>query len=64
MFESAHIEGAVNVPGASLKNADLTLKSTEEIRKLYSDAGVDLAKPIVTYCNSGMQASFPFPALH
>lgn len=64
MYEAGRIEGAINVPAATLKNPDSTIKSPDELMKILIDAGLDLSKPIVTYCNSGMQASYPFAALH
>jgi thiosulfate/3-mercaptopyruvate sulfurtransferase len=54
---AGHIPGARNVPLTQLFNADGTWKSTEELRRAFEEAGVDLAKPIVTSCGSGMTAS-------
>ena len=54
---SGHIPGARNVPHTALYNADGTMKSAAELKKVFGDAGVDLAKPVVTSCNSGMTAS-------
>ena len=52
-----HIPGSANVPLSSLFNSDGTWKSTDELRKAFEQAGVDLAKPVVTSCGSGMTAS-------
>ena len=52
-----HIPGARNVPHTALYNTDGTMKSADELKKLFAAAGVDLAKPVVTSCNSGMTAS-------
>ena len=54
---SGHIPGARNVPHSALYNTDGTMKSAAELKKLFTDAGVDLAKPVVTSCGSGMTAS-------
>jgi thiosulfate/3-mercaptopyruvate sulfurtransferase len=54
---NGHIPGARNVPHTALYNTDGTMKSADELKKLFADAGVDLAKPVVTSCNSGMTAS-------
>jgi thiosulfate/3-mercaptopyruvate sulfurtransferase len=52
-----HIPGAHNVPYGSLLNKDGTLKSPAEIEKVFRAAGVDLARPIVASCGSGVSAS-------
>ena len=52
-----HIPGASNVPHTALYNSDGTMKSSDELKTLFSEAGIDLAKPVVTSCNSGMTAS-------
>ena len=61
---SGHIPGARNVPHTALFNPDGTMKSTAELKKLFEGAGVDLAKPVVTSCNSGMTASALAFGLH
>lgn len=52
-----HIPGAKNVHYASLLNPDKTMKSPAEIRKIFEAAGVDLKKPIITSCGSGVTAA-------
>ena len=54
---AGHIPGARNVHFAQLLNAGGTYKSPDEIRAIFERAGVDLSRPIVTSCNSGMTAS-------
>lgn len=56
-LRSGHIPGAHNVPYGKLLNADGTLKSPRELETLFRDAGVDLHKPVVTSCGSGITAS-------
>lgn len=63
-FEQGHIPGARNVPYASLFNADDTWKSLEDLKQAFVDAGVDIDKPIVASCNSGITANVPLFALH
>ena len=57
--KGSHIPGAVNAfwmeNQASRENQ--ALKSDAELRKLYETLGVTPDKRVVTYCNSGMQAS-------
>jgi thiosulfate/3-mercaptopyruvate sulfurtransferase len=52
-----HIPGSRNVPSQSLLNPDGTYKSAEELAKLFKDAGIDVSKPVVTTCGSGVTAS-------
>ena len=54
---SGHIPGSVNIPHSSFFNADGTWKSSDEIKAIFNDAGVDLSKPLVTTCGSGMTAA-------
>jgi thiosulfate/3-mercaptopyruvate sulfurtransferase len=56
-LRSGHIPGAKNVPFGSLLNADATMKSPAELRVVFEDAGVDLAKPAITSCGSGVTAA-------
>jgi len=51
-----HIPGAANVPFGMLLKEDGTYRPAEEIRATFEAAGVDLDRPIVTSCNSGMTA--------
>lgn len=53
---SGHIPGARNVHYAALFNPDGTFKDKAGIRAAFENAGVDLARPIVTTCGSGMTA--------
>ncbi len=48
--------GARNVPAASLLNPDQTLKSRSDLAAIFSAAGVDVAKPVVATCGSGVSA--------
>jgi thiosulfate/3-mercaptopyruvate sulfurtransferase len=56
-LRSGHIPGAHNVPFGRLLNKDGTLKSAPELQRLFEQAGVDLNKPVVTSCGSGITAS-------
>src|SRR3982074_2110289 len=54
---SGHIPGSRNVPYAELFNASTgAMKPLEDLRKAFSGAGVELTKPIVTTCGSGVSA--------
>ena len=54
---AGHMPGAKNVHYASLLNADGTLKSKAEIEAAFKAAGIDLTKPIITSCGSGVTAA-------
>lgn len=58
-----HIPGSRNVHYRTLLNDDGTLKSPEDSRAVFEAAGVDLAKPIITTCGSGVTAAILFLAL-
>lgn len=51
-----HVPGAKNLPFTDLLNADHTMKSPAEITALFEAAGVDLSKPIISSCGSGVTA--------
>ena len=53
---SGHIPGSLNVP-ASAVVAGSALRTPNEIRAIFAQAGVDLAKPVVTSCGSGVTAA-------
>lgn len=52
-----HIPGSINLPFSMLYNADDTMKSVDELKKIFTDAGVDTSRPMVTSCGSGVTAS-------
>ncbi len=56
--EGGHIPTALNANwGDTLVTGSSVLKSEDALRRLYATAGVDPKKTVVTYCNSGMQAT-------
>ncbi len=56
-MRGGHIPGSKNVHYASLLNADQTMKTPEETRAIFEAAGVDLSKPAITTCGSGVTAA-------
>lgn len=52
-----HIPGAVNLPAKAMLNDDGTWKTAEELRAMAEEAGIDLDKPVVAYCNGGVTAT-------
>jgi len=55
--EPGHIPGARNVPAGSLLNADGTYLDKSRIEDAFTKAGIDLDKPVVTTCGSGITAA-------
>jgi len=53
---SGHIPGSCNVPFMQLYNEDGTFKSSEELRSIFDEAGVDPKQPVITTCGSGVTA--------
>jgi thiosulfate/3-mercaptopyruvate sulfurtransferase len=56
-LRSGHIPGARNLPFAETLNPDGTLKSDTALREAFAAAGVDLARPVITTCGSGVTAA-------
>ncbi len=52
-----HIPGSRNVPMKSLLKDDGTMKSPDDLRGVFEWAGVDLSKPAITTCGSGVTAA-------
>ncbi len=55
-LRSGHMPGAFSVPSTTVVENG-RLKAPEELRKLFEQAGVDLEKPIITSCGSGVTAA-------
>lgn len=58
-----HIPGSANMPYTEFTNLDGTLKSTNDLAKIFAARGVDPAKPVITTCGSGVTASIALLAL-
>lgn len=56
-LRAGHIPGARNVPYTSLLNDDKTMKSPAETRAVFEAAGLDVTKPMITTCGSGITAA-------
>jgi thiosulfate/3-mercaptopyruvate sulfurtransferase len=53
---SGHITGARSLPQSEFFRADNSFKQGAELRAAFAAAGVDLAKPLVATCGSGVTA--------
>ncbi len=56
-LRSGHIPGSVNLPFSDLVAADSTLKADAALRQRFAAAQVELDRPIVTTCGSGVTAA-------
>ncbi len=59
-----HIPGAINLPYARLLNPDGTMLPVVDLRRVVEEAGIDMSKPVVNSCGSGVTAAIVFLALH
>ncbi len=56
-MRSGHIPGSKNVHYASLLNPDGTMKDVAALGRVFEAQGIDLAKPAITSCGSGVTAA-------
>ena len=56
-LQSGHMPGAKNVPAGGVFSADGVYQDANALRTVFERAGVDLSKPIVTSCGSGVTAA-------
>lgn len=56
-LRAGHIPRARNVPFTELLNDDKTMKTPDQTRAIFEAAGVDLSKPVITSCGSGITAA-------
>jgi thiosulfate/3-mercaptopyruvate sulfurtransferase len=61
---AGHIPTAINVPWSKAANDDGTFRSDDELRELYTEAGLDTSKPTIAYCRIGERSSHTWFALH
>jgi thiosulfate/3-mercaptopyruvate sulfurtransferase len=61
---AGHIPTASNVPWSKAANDDGTFKSDDELKKIYSEAGVDWGKDTIAYCRIGERSAHTWFVLH
>lgn len=61
--QPGHIPGSVNVPYAELVSPDGTLKPAPALAQIFRARDIDLARPVVTTCGSGITAAIDLLAL-
>ncbi|QKG24683.1 sulfurtransferase [Actinomadura verrucosospora] len=60
---AGHVPTARSIPWSKAANDDGTFKSDDELRQIYTDAGVDLSKDTIAYCRIGERSSHTWFAL-
>ncbi len=61
---AGHIPTAKNIPWSKAANDDGTFRSDDELRELYSGAGVDLGRDTIAYCRIGERSAHTWFVLH
>src|SRR4051812_27231446 len=61
---AGHIPTAANVPWSKAANDDGTFKSDDELKELYTEAGVDWSKDTIAYCRIGERSSHTWFVFH
>ena len=61
---AGHIPSARNIPWSKAANDDGTFKTDDELRTLYSSAGVELGKDTIAYCRIGERSAHTWFVLH
>ena len=56
-LRGGHIPGSRSLPYAEVLNPDGTMKSPDDLRATFANAGVDLSRPVITTCGSGVTAA-------
>jgi thiosulfate/3-mercaptopyruvate sulfurtransferase len=54
---SGHIPGSKNLPQARLFNPDNSWKQGDALRSAFAEAKIDLDRPMITTCGSGITAA-------
>ena len=56
-LRGGHMPGAYNLPAGTLSSADGTFLPADQLEAAFTKAAIDLSKPVVTTCGSGITAS-------
>ncbi len=62
-LRGGHMPGALNVPSSVLIATDGTMKTPEALARVFDAAGVDVGRPVVATCGSGISAAIVALAL-
>jgi thiosulfate/3-mercaptopyruvate sulfurtransferase len=61
---AGHIPTAANIPWSKAANDDGTFRADDELKELYSEAGVDFGKDTIAYCRIGERSAHTWFVLH
>jgi thiosulfate/3-mercaptopyruvate sulfurtransferase len=61
---AGHVPTAANIPWSKAANDDGTFRSDDELKTLYSQAGVDFGKDTIAYCRIGERSAHTWFVLH
>ena len=56
-LRSGHIPGSRSLPFDNLLTPNGTMKRGQDLRDVFEDAGINLSKPVITSCGSGVTAA-------
>ncbi|MDF1873514.1 3-mercaptopyruvate sulfurtransferase [Vannielia sp.] len=56
-LRSGHIPGSRSLPFDNLLTPNGTMKRGQDLREVFEDAGINLSKPVITSCGSGVTAA-------
>lgn len=56
-LRSGHIPGSLNLPYSKVIGPDGRLKNETELAAVFTEAGIDLSRPVVNTCGSGVSAA-------
>ncbi len=62
-LRTGHMPGAINIPFTDLITAQGRLADNDHLKALFTAAGVDLSRPVITSCGSGVSAAVLLLAL-
>ena len=63
-LRGGHMPGARNLPYTELLAADGTMRPAAELKALFENSGVDLKRPVIASCGSGVSATVLLLGLH
>ena len=63
-LRAGHIPQSFNLPFDTLLSEDGTFLKAKELRIKFEEAGIDLSKPVITTCGSGITAAVLYLGLH
>ena len=56
--KGGHLPGAIHIKYTDLFNSDSTLKSNDELKAMFEEAGLTTEDHIVTYCTGGIRSAY------